>query len=257
MAGRFYPGDAAVLRAEISGYLAEAAERVDGAAPCPKAIIAPHAGTIYSGPIAASAYVRLRSARAYVRRVVLLGPAHRVYLEGIAAPSVDAFRTPLGDIPIDRAAVAQALTLPQVVEDDEPHRLEHSLEVHLPFLQLGLEAFTLVPFVVGRVAAATTADLIDLLWGGRETLLVISSDLSHFHDYATARRIDRETSDLIEQMRFESLSGERACGVHPVSGLLLSARRRGMQVTAVDVRNSGDTAGSRREVVGYGSYLVD
>jgi AmmeMemoRadiSam system protein B len=252
----FYPADATSLRDELRGYLTRAASRDDGA-PCPKAMITPHAGTIYSGPVAATAYARLESVRTQISRVVLLGPSHRVFLRGLGAPSVDAFRTPLGDIPLDREAIEALLTLPQVEINDDAHAREHSLEVHLPFLQMMLDAFVLVPLVVGRSTPHEVAEVLKHLWGGPETLVVVSSDLSHFHDYASAKAIDAATTKLIEALQFEQLDGDRACGCQAVSGLLLTARQRGMKVTTVDLRNSGDTAGRRAEVVGYGSYLVD
>jgi AmmeMemoRadiSam system protein B len=254
VAGMFYPANPNELRAQIRGFLSDIADPTEALAP--KAIIAPHAGTIYSGPIAASAYATLRKARAQISRVVLLGPSHRVPLIGVAAPSAELFNTPLGDIPIDRAVVSDLCKLAQVTIDDEPHRREHSLEVHLPFLQESLDAFQLVPLVVGRTPAEQVAEVINRAWGGPETLIVVSSDLSHFHAYAAAQQLDRETSELIEGLAFERLDGERACGVYPVSGLLCSARDRGLSVRTIDLRNSGDTAGSKSEVVGYGSYLV-
>lgn len=167
-----------------------------------------------------------------------------------------AFQTPLGDVALDRDAIDRVLGMPQVQVNDEAHRKEHSLEVHLPFLQLTLGSFALVPLVVGRCEPDVVAGLLEQLWGGDETLVVASSDLSHFHDYATAQTIDRQTSDWIEAKAHRKLTGEHACGVYPVSGLLMLANQRGMTVSAVDVRNSGDTAGRRNEVVGYGSYLV-
>jgi AmmeMemoRadiSam system protein B len=250
----FYPANPNELREQIRGFLSSAAEKADS--PPPKAMIAPHAGTIYSGPVAASAYATLQNARTQISRVVLLGPSHRVPLRGIAAPSAEQFNTPLGDIPIDRSAIDALCQLPQVSIDDEAHRREHSLEVHLPFLQEMLDAFQLVPLVVGRTPPEQVCEVIELAWGGAETLVVVSSDLSHYHPYSEAQQIDRETSDLIEALAFERLDGERACGVYPVSGLLCAARKRGLSVHTVDLRNSGDTAGSRGEVVGYGSYLV-
>ena len=254
VAGTFYPSDEGVLRAQLMGFL-EAAAGAHGDEPAPKALVAPHAGTIYSGPVAASAYVRLRSVRDAVRRVVLLGPAHRVPLRGIAASSARAFATPFGDVALDTALREELLTLPQVHIDDEAHRLEHSLEVHLPFLQQVLGAFQLLPLVVGNTSPAEVAEVIDRCWGGPETLVVVSTDLSHFHDYEQARVLDAATSRMFEQLDYQQLSGERACGVYPVSGLLLSLEQRGLQLRAVDVRNSGDTAGPRREVVGYGAYV--
>jgi MEMO1 family protein len=256
VAGMFYPADPGELRDQLAGYLDAARAEIKGA-PVPKAMIAPHAGTIYSGPIAASAYARLESARSRIRRVVLLGPSHRVALRGIGAPSHDAFVTPLGDIALDRKSIDALLALPQVAIDDEAHRREHSLEVHLPFLQLVLDRFELVPLVVGVASADDVARVLDACWGGDETLIVVSSDLSHYHDYSTAKALDRETSDFIEQLEYERLTDDRACGVFPVRGLLRVARLRGMKARTVDLRNSGDTAGPRREVVGYGSYLVD
>jgi hypothetical protein len=219
-------------------------------------MVAPHAGTIYSGPVAASAYVRLRPVRDRVRRVVLLGPAHRVALRGLGATSADVWETPLGDVPIDRAAIDALADLPQVRVNDEAHRREHSLEIHLPFLQCVLASFALVPLVVGAAAPDEVAAVLERLWGGDETLVVISSDLSHFHDYATAQRLDRATSERIEALDFEHIDGEGACGVMPLRGLLLLARQRGLELATIDLRSSGDTAGPRREVVGYGSYVV-
>lgn len=248
IAGLFYPGEAKALRRDVRGY-------IDAAHPSdlhPKALVAPHAGTIYSGPTAGYAYKLIPST---VTRVVLLGPAHRVAVRGLAAPSVDAFETPLGRVSLDRAAITSILSLPQVHEDDRPHAEEHSLEIHLPFLQERLRnEFQLVPLVVGNASADEVAEVLDRLWGGPETMILISSDLSHFHDYETARKIDAETTDAIEALAPERLHRESACGRVPLSGLLVVAKRRGMKAHTLDVRNSGDTAGSPDRVVGYGSY---
>jgi MEMO1 family protein len=254
VAGLFYPDDARTLKAELGRYLSDV---TPSAAPAPKAIIVPHAGYIYSGPIAASAYARLESARKRIRRVVLLGPAHRVGFRGLARPTAEYFETPLGRVPIDAAALAQIADLPQVVARDDAHAQEHSLEVHLPFLQTLLDDFTLVPLVVGEASAAEVGEVIERLWGGPETLIVISSDLSHYHSYAVARQLDRATSAAIEQLRYEDLDYESACGRNPVSGLLHVARRRGLTARMIDLRNSGDTAGPRDQVVGYGAYLIE
>jgi AmmeMemoRadiSam system protein B len=243
-----------VLQQQLHEFLRQAEASTHDEA-VPKALIAPHAGTVYSGPVAASAYVRLAPARARIRRVVLLGPAHRVALRGLAASSADQWRTPLGDVPLDRSTIAPLLALPQVREMDEAHRREHSLEVHVPFLQLVLDEFSLVPLVVGVAEPEEVAEVLDLVWGGDETVVVVSSDLSHFEDYATAKRLDRRTSDMIEQLDFEHLGGHDACGFFPVRGLLKTARSRSMRCDTIDPRNSGDTAGPRREAVGYGSYL--
>ncbi|MGE0082501.1 MAG: AmmeMemoRadiSam system protein B [Thiohalomonadaceae bacterium] len=252
VAGTFYPADAETLRAEVRRYLGEA--RTD--APAPKAIIAPHAGYVYSGPVAASAYARLAAARDTVRRVVLLGPSHRVGFRGLAVSTAGAFRTPLGDIPVDEV-VKKLLAFPQVRELDQAHALEHSLEVQLPFLQETLGSFTLVPLVVGDADPEEVAEVLEFLWGGPETLVVISSDLSHYHDYQTARAMDQATSRAIESLAAEALHYEDACGRTPVQGLLHLARRHGFHIETVDLRNSGDTAGPRDRVVGYGAYVLD
>lgn len=254
-AGRFYPADVRQLRSLVREYVADAGD-VGADAGAPKALIVPHAGYVYSGPIAASGYARLQSLREVVTRVVLLGPAHFVRFDGLAASGAEAFETPLGRVPVDVDAVRQIEALPQVRVMDEPHAPEHSLEVHLPFLQEVLGTFQIVPLVVGRAAADEVAEVIEALWGGPETLFVISSDLSHDHDYETARQMDRATSRLIEQQRYEDLGGQRACGFLPISGLLSAARTHHLTVETVDLRNSGDTAGPRDEVVGYGAFVV-
>ncbi len=253
VAGMFYPADARELHDMTTRYLGA----VDISGKVPKAVIVPHAGYIYSGAVAASAYARLIPARDTIKRVVLLGPAHRVALRGLALPSVDGFQTPLGTVAIDKQAAATISDLPQVSILDEPHALEHSLEVHLPFLQEVLDAFTLVPLVVGEAEAGEVAEVLDRLWGGPETLIVISSDLSHYHDYETARRMDEATSRAIEALRFEDIHYDQACGRNPVSGLLYLARKHGLSASTIDLRNSGDTAGPRDQVVGYGAYVFE
>ncbi|MES9836631.1 MAG: AmmeMemoRadiSam system protein B [Candidatus Thiodiazotropha sp.] len=246
----FYPGDADSLQSMVGGYLDSAA----GPGNPPKAVIVPHAGYIYSGPIAASAYARLAAAAGRISRVVLLGPSHRVPFYGLATSEADYFRTPLGDIPIDRQALEALEALPQVARLEAAHAQEHSLEVQLPFLQSVLQDFNLVPLVVGDASGEQVAEVLAKLWGGQETLIVISSDLSHYHDYATAQRMDRATSDAILTLHPERLDYEDACGRIPVQGLLLEAKRLGLQGELIDLRNSGDTAGSKEQVVGYGAY---
>ncbi len=254
VAGAFYPDAAPALAAEVARCLREA-RRPARAAPAPKAVIAPHAGFVYSGPVAASAYARLESLAGAVSRVVLLGPAHRVFVRGAAVPSVDAFETPLGVVPLDSPALARLRELPFVETSDRAHAAEHSLEVQLPFLQAVLGDFRLVPVVVGDATPAEVARLLEALWGGRETLVVVSSDLSHFLPYAEARERDRATADAIVR-REPSIEPEAACGAAPVNGLLELARRRGLRVELVDLRNSGDTAGGRSKVVGYGAFVL-
>ncbi|VAX01043.1 COG1355, Predicted dioxygenase [hydrothermal vent metagenome] len=253
----FYPADAQELQGMIKHYLLEAAEDTTKAANAPKAVIVPHAGYVYSGSVAASAYARLLPARQKVRRVVLLGPSHRVPLLGLASSSAEAFSTPLGTIPLDREAIDAIEQLPQVHRLDEPHAREHSLEVQLPFLQSVLDDFTLVPLVVGDASPDEVAEVLEQLWDGPETLIVISSDLSHYHDYDTAEALDRATSNAIEQLQAERIHGENACGSRAVNGLLYFARRHGLHGKTIDLRNSGDTAGSRDRVVGYGAYVFE
>jgi len=252
VAGMFYPASADELGADIDGMLDEAAARGEP----PKAIIVPHAGYIYSGPIAAAAYALLRPIRDRIRRVVLLGPAHRLPFRGFALPSVKAFRTPLGDIPIDRPAIDRLRGLPEVKILDEAHAGEHCLEVHLPFLQRTLGSFALLPVVVGVASGEDVAKLLEAVWGGPETLIVISSDLSHYHDYATARSLDGHTAGAIERLDGAALDEDSACGRVPIRGLLEVAKRRGLACRRLDLRNSGDTAGPRDQVVGYGAWAL-
>lgn len=260
VADRFYPGDAHELTQLLDNFLAGAAQRSAPHVPPvrispPKALIVPHAGYLYSGAIAATAYATLIPARNAIARAVVLGPSHRVPLRGLAASRADCFATPLGAVFLDRAAIAQALALPQVQLMDEAHALEHSLEVQLPFLQRVLARFALVPLAVGDASPEAVAEVLELLWGGSETLIVISSDLSHYQDYATARRLDAATSAAIEALRPDDISDEQACGCNPINGLLTVAKRHGLRARTLDLRNSGDTAGTRERVVGYGAYV--
>jgi AmmeMemoRadiSam system protein B len=241
------------LAESVRACLGAAVTRPPSGGALPKALIVPHAGYVYSGPIAAHAYARLATGRRTIRRVVLLGPTHRVPVRGLALPTMRAFATPLGVVEVDRKAALLALTLPQVQESDAAHALEHSLEVQLPFLQAVLDEFRIVPFAVGDATADEVADVIGRLWGGPETLIVVSSDLSHYHRYAEARAIDRGTADAILALG-PSIDHEQACGATPVNGLLLCARRRGLAPELLDLRNSGDTAGDKSRVVGYASF---
>ncbi len=251
VANRFYPGDADELNRMLDQLLG-GAHPPD--APAPKALIVPHAGYVYSGPVAATAYATLTPVRDQIRQVVLLGPSHRVPFAGLAAPSADSFATPLGLVPIDRAAIERILALPQVQILDAAHAWEHSLEVQLPFLQRVLADFKLVPLVVGEAESEGVAEVLELLWGGPETLILVSSDLTHYLDYHTAQRIDTATSQAIEALRPEAIGDDQACGRVPLRGLLTLARRLGLRAQTLDRRNSGDTAGGRDQVVGYGAY---
>ncbi len=250
VAGSFYPLSARALAGEISTCLASVRPAENGA---PKVLIVPHAGYVYSGPVAASAYATLNGVADRIRRVVLLGPAHRVWVRGVALPNADAFRTPLGEIAVDAEAVARLRAMPQVVESQDAHRLEHSLEVQLPFLQAVLPSFALVPLVVGEATPEEVAEVIEALWGGDETLIVVSSDLSHYLPYREAKEVDRATADAILQGE-GPISHDQACGGTPINGLLLVAGRRRLQPRLLDLRNSGDTAGDRSRVVGYGAF---
>ena len=250
VAGAFYPGNPSILTATVDRLLAETPATNSEQ---PKALIVPHAGYIYSGSTAAMAYATLAPWRSTIRRVILLGPTHRVAVDGIALPKTTAFATPLGSIPIDAKAVAQLTELPQIVASDRVHADEHSLEVHLPFLQRILDDFTLVPLAVGHATPDEVAEVLDRLWGGPETLIVISSDLSHFLPYAAANQVDRDTCAHILQLDAR-IRPEQACGAYPVNGLLLAAQRRGLIPHLIHRCNSGDTAGDRQRVVGYAAF---
>lgn len=250
VAGAFYPGNAQVLSRDLDALLSA---QPSARKPLPKAIIVPHAGYIYSGPIAASAYQGLASGRDTITRIVLLGPAHRVPVRGLALPGATQFATPLGNVTIDQAGVAALSDLAQVSISAAAHALEHSLEVQLPFLQKVLGEFSLIPLVVGDTSAEAVAEVLDRLWGGPETLIVISSDLSHYLPYAVAQRIDEHTTQMILHLQ-STINHEQACGGTPVNGLLLAARQHGLKPELLDLRNSGDTAGDPERVVGYAAF---
>ena len=255
VAGSFYPGSPRRLEEAVRSYLAAAPDQ--GEAQAPKALIAPHAGYVYSGPTAGFAYASLAPARERIQRVVLIGPAHRVAVAGLAVPDADGFATPLGEIPLDAAALQRLLELPQVRVLDAAHAFEHSLEVHLPFLQTVLDAFSLVPVLAGDARPEEVAEALEAVWDGPETLIVVSSDLSHYRDYATARHMDEATATAIESLRPQAIRTDDACGRVPIQGLLVAARRRGLRAHRLDLRNSGDTAGPRDHVVGYGAWAFD
>ncbi len=248
----FYPGKAQDLRSQVQGLLDA---REGSLRPPLKALIVPHAGYVYSGATAAMAYQELQKDAARIRRVVLLGPGHRVAVNGLVLPSVEAFETPLGAVPIDQEAAAAVKDMPQVLVADEPHAEEHSLEVQLPFLQAVLGEFKLLPFVVGRATPEQVANVLEVIWGGEETLIVISTDLSHYHLEGTARCIDGQTMDAIENYATD-LKGEQACGAKPLNGMLLAARRRGLDIERCGFSNSADTIGPPERVVGYGAWML-
>jgi len=251
VSGMFYPADPEQLRADIKRYLSQA--DAETSAP-PKALIAPHAGYIYSGSVAGSAYAQLIPQAGTINRVVILAPAHRMAVDGIAYSDATAFLTPLGEVEVDIEALNSVSGLPQLHQWDDAFRNEHSIEVHLPFLQAVLTDFKIVPLLVGDARPAQVDQVLESLWGGSETLILLSSDLSHFLNYDAARQMDREATRAIESLRPEDLSYHHACGRTPVSGLLLAARRHNLKVHTLDLCNSGDTAGTHDRVVGYGAY---
>ena len=256
VAGLFYPAERGELAREVDALLDDTPAALPSPG-WPKALIVPHAGYIYSGPVAARAYALLAPARGTVRRVVLLGPAHRVALRGLALPGVAAFDTPLGRLAVDAEAVRALKALPQIVESAEVHRQEHALEVQLPFIQQALGEVALLPLVVGEATAEQVAEVLDVLWGGEDTLILISSDLSHYHDYEAAKRIDGVTVNaILDFAAGVTISHQQACGATPIAGLLLAAKQRGITPELLDARNSGDTAGGKSRVVGYASFAL-
>jgi AmmeMemoRadiSam system protein B len=253
VSGMFYPASAYELQSDVEKYLARA--RLPRPAPRPKALIAPHAGYDYSGPIAGSAFACLRDMHRDIARVLLIGPSHRVAFRGLALSSADAFNTPLGEVSIDQEANGVLLSLDAVNMNDRAHRDEHCLEVELPFLQCTLDDFFIIPVVVGDADAQQVAEVIEKLWGGPETLIVVSSDLSHYFPYVQAQAMDRNTAMAILELAPEKISPEQACGRLAIQGLLIAAKNHQRQPVQLDLRNSGDTAGDKSEVVGYGAWV--
>lgn len=253
VAGVFYPANPKQLHQLVNQYLEDA--KTD--ALVPKAIIVPHAGYVYSGPVAASAYARLVPAKDKIERVVIIGPSHHVAFRGLAVSQANTFSTPLGNIPVDQSAIEAVVQLPFVSYIEQAHSFEHSLEVHLPFLQETLAHFKIVPIVAGDATPDQVARVLEILWGGEETLIVISSDLSHYHDYATALKLDKLTSERIEKRQYELIDSGCACGKVAVNGLLKLAGEKSLSIETIDLRNSGDTAGDKSRVVGYGAYVIE
>ncbi len=260
VAGSFYSGDRESLTENISVLLKNAADTSPIAISKqhppiqPKAIIVPHAGYIYSGQTAAIAYSKLVPWRSGIKRVILLGPVHRVPVRGLALPDVDAFKTPLGEVKLDSDAIASITGMKQVVVSYPAHAQEHSLEVQLPFLQSVLDDFRLVPLAVGDASPTEVAEVLEALWGGPETIIVISSDLSHFLPYPVATEVDKATINNILKLH-EGLTHHQACGGTPVNALILAAKKHHLQPTLLDLCNSGDTAGDKHRVVGYASLI--
>lgn len=259
VAGMFYPDNPGELGTTVEKLLesVEAKDFGDVPADGPKAVIAPHAGYIYSGMCAAGAYRCLALARKAVERVVILGPVHRVPVDGLVTSSADFWRTPLGDVPVDVQKVNQLTDFPQVTVNDRAHSAEHSIEVHLPFLQsIFPEGFSIIPLLVGRASPEEISEVIEYLWDGPETRFVVSSDLSHYLGYNEARALDAETAKAIEQLEWTSIGYEQACGRLPISGMLKTAVAHDLRIDRVALCNSGDTAGPKDRVVGYGSWIL-
>lgn len=254
VSGLFYPEDPQQLKEDVDLLMAQV--RCPPDAPVPKVVIVPHAGYVYSGSVAAKAYARVMGGSRRINRVILLGPSHRVGFHGVAITHASAYRTPLGDVPLDEVLAQQLLEQGWVRELDSAHGFEHSLEVQLPFLQRCLKSFRLLPLVVGQANPDALAELLDFVWGGRETLIVISTDLSHYLDYQAARQRDHATVKQICCLHPEAITSEDACGAAPLRGLLQLLKKKGLKPQLLDLRNSGDTAGDKERVVGYAACQV-
>ncbi|MCH2206337.1 MAG: AmmeMemoRadiSam system protein B [Lentisphaerales bacterium] len=253
VAGTFYYNSPTRLLTYVNELLDHATDQPDVG----KAIIAPHAGHIYSGPIAASAYRSLRKRQKQIKKVVLIGPSHYVGFMGLATSTADHYETPLGLIPLDTELANQALEIKEVVTMDHAHLQEHSLEVHLPFLQATLNDFTLLPIVIGETSNETIAAVLSKVWGGDETLIICSTDLSHYMDYNGAQTKDQKTVQSILNGNLENLTHNNACGLTPIKGLIKTIKQKKLTTKLLDLRNSGDTAGDKERVVGYASFLID
>ena len=251
VAGMFYPSDPDELREMVGTFIGNAEQT----GPPPKALIAPHAGFVYSGPIAGTAFRQLAPLRGKITRVVMVGPTHHIPFRGIAVCSSKYFSTPLGNVPVDEDATVQISMLPGVVPFDLAHEKEHSLETHLPFLQLALDKFSIVPLVIGDAEVKEIAAVFEALWGGPETLFAISSDLSHYRNYNAAKKFDAATSRAIENLQPDEIGYDQACGRLPIQALLMCAKKHGLAARTLDQRSSGDTAGPKDQVVGYGAYV--
>ncbi len=254
VAGHFYPSDQSRLRTDIGTYLAAAGGPADPVQP--RALIVPHAGYIYSGPVAAVAYARLTPFAEKLKHIILIGPSHFVQFKGIAAPGCDGFETPLGPVPLDTVTIGELARLSLVRINDQAHAREHSLEVQLPFLQSVLKEFSLLPLLVGTTCATEVEEVLKALWDRPETLLIISTDLSHYHNYRDAVKLDGVTAEAIENIKPQSLQREQACGYDALSGLLRLAGNENLKIERLALKNSGDTAGDKSSVVGYGAWVV-
>lgn len=254
VAGMFYPDNPAQLSKLVGSLLDQALS----AKPPPKAMIVPHAGYIYSGSVAATGYARLLNRSHEYDRVIVLGPAHRYAFSGLAIPTVDAFETPLGRVYLDKKGIEKIKYHENILMDNKPHAQEHSIEVQIPFLQIAINSpFKLIPIVVGEASPLTVQEILEILWNGKKTLIVVSSDLSHYLNYDSAKQLDNETSQAIINFQPKMISYNQACGRIPIQGLLLAAKKHNLQSEMISLRNSGDTAGPKNQVVGYGTYVFE
>lgn len=254
VAGYFYPNDPNTLSKQIDDFLLNT--EIEKNNIIPKAIIVPHAGYIYSGQTAAFSYNCLEKIKNKIKKVVIIGPAHRVGFNGIAGTLATEFVTPLGVVKVDESSMENVLTMPSVMILEEAFQGEHCLEVQLPFLQKILNNFTIVPLIVGNVSYITLSEVIERLWGFDDTLFVISSDLSHYHDYKTAQNMDSTTANAIVNLEPDNITYDNACGRIGIQAMLDIAKSKNMTVKQLDLRNSGDTAGDKNRVVGYGAFCV-
>jgi AmmeMemoRadiSam system protein B len=250
----FYSDKPQELAVAVRSYVVDAAP--PAAAKPPKAVIAPHAGYIYSGPIAGTAYAALAPRGKEIERVILVGPSHRVGFPGVAASSAGSFETPLGPVAVDREAVTLLLKEGRAREFEPAHENEHSLEVQLPFLKQVCPNARIVPLLAGDDDWRAVENVLALLWGEDETAVVVSSDLSHYHDYTTAQQLDKDTARTVERLAAGEVGFEQACGATGINGLLSVLAQKGLGCATLDLRNSGDTAGPRNRVVGYGAFAA-
>jgi len=256
VAGLFYPDSAKELKNKVEGLLAACSSNSYSSTKAIKAIITPHAGYDYSGAIAASVYANLNKCQPNIDVVFLIGPAHRVAYDGIAIPTMEEFSSPLGRIRLNKKILRHLLNFSFVHESNLAHKEEHSLEVQLPFLQISLNQFELVPLLIGDCSPDKVNELIESIWDTANSLIVISSDLSHFHDYKTAQKMDQETSNAIEHLDHTRIDYDHACGKTGIQAILISAKKHELNARTIDLRNSGDTFGSKDRVVGYGAYVI-
>ena len=252
VAGLFYPAEPKELREMIEVFISNAKVAQN----LTRAIIAPHAGYVYSGPIAGSAYRALYSSKETIKNVVIMSPSHNISFDGVATHSADSFSTPLGDLHVNKEIKETISNLPFVKELDNAFIREHALEVHLPFIQHTLPQAKIVPLIVGHTYPEEIQMLLETLWPDPTNAFVISSDLSHFLSYVQAQKIDSLTAKQIEKLLYKEIHHEQCCGFFPLRGLLKFAKEHGLKITALDLRNSADTAGDKGRVVGYGSFIV-